>query len=104
MDYNLSFSCQNIFEIIDFLTGNIYVRLGDEIFRQILGIPMGMNCAPLLANLYLFSYEYDFLMNLMKQKKLHMARKFNFSFQYIDDLISLGNSNFASYIKTIYPK
>ena len=104
-DNYLSFSCQKFCELLDFLIGNIYVKLGDEIFRQILGIPMGTNCAPLLANLYLFSYEYDFMMDLMqKQKKLHLARKFNLSFRYIDDLISVGNPNFASSIGTIYPK
>ena len=103
-DNYLSFSCQKFCELLDFLIGNIYVKLGDEIFRQILGIPMGTNCAPLLANLYLFSYEYDFIMDLKQQNKLHLARKFNLSFRYIDDLISVGNPNFASSIGIIYPK
>ncbi len=64
---------------------------------------MGTNCAPLLANLYLFSYEYDFMMKLVKEKKLHLARKFNNTFRYIDDLISLNNSNFADQLAHIYP-
>ena len=60
---------------------------------------MGTNCAPFLANLYLFSYEYDFMMNVLKKKQLHLARKFNFSYQYIDDLISFNNPEFKKYYK-----
>ncbi len=99
-----SFSKKEFCKLFEFLMSNIYIKLGDEIFRQIIGIPMGTNCAPLLANLYLFSYEYDFMMKLLKKKKLHLARKFNFTFRYIDDLISLNNSYFKDYIKEIYPK
>ena len=65
---------------------------------------MGTNCAPLLANLYLFSCEYDFMMKLMKDKEVHIAKKFNLTFRYIDDLISFNNSNFKMYINSIYPK
>ena len=64
---------------------------------------MGVNCAPLLAILYLFSYEYDFAMDLNQQNKLHLARKMN-SFCYIDDLTSVDYPNFASSIGIIYPK
>ena len=36
---------------------NIYVRFGGQFFQQMVGIPMGTNCAPLLAGLFLYSYE-----------------------------------------------
>ena len=80
---------------------------------------MGTNCAPLLANLYLFSYEYEFMMRLMEWKselknpadkrnetgkKRSLARRFNHSYRYIDDLISFNNPYFANYISDIYPK
>ena len=103
-DKYLSFSCAEFCELLEFLISLIYVKYGDEVFQQILGIPMGTNCAPLLANLYLFSYEYDFMMNLMSSKKLHLCRKFSNSFRYIDDLIALNNPYFGNYIKDIYPK
>ena len=90
--------------MFEFLIYKIYIKLGDQIFRQIIGIPMGTNCAPFLANLYLFSYEYEFMMHLMKNKMLHLARKFNFTFRYIDDLISLNNCHFKDNIDKIYPK
>ena len=39
-------------------TDNIYVSIGNRVYRQCVGIPMGTDCAPLLANLFLFFYEY----------------------------------------------
>ena len=103
-DGYLPFSCSGFCDLLEFLISNIYIKFGAELFRQIIGIPMGTNCAPLLANLYLFSYEYDFMMNLLKKKQLHLARKFNFSYRYIDDLISFNNPEFKKYYKKIYPK
>jgi hypothetical protein len=49
---------------------------------------MGTNCAPLLADLFLYSYESEFLQKLIKDKKIHEARAFNFTFRYIDDVLS----------------
>jgi hypothetical protein len=52
---------------------------------SVVGIPMGTNCAPLLADLFLYSYESEFLQKLIKDKKIHEARAFNFTYRYIDD-------------------
>ena len=53
---------------------------------------MGTNCAPLLADLFLYSYESEFLQKLVKDKKIHEARAFNFTYRYIDDVLSINNS------------
>jgi hypothetical protein len=42
---------------LSFLLDNIYVRFGNTLFKQIIGIPMGTNCAPLVADLFLYCYE-----------------------------------------------
>ena len=52
---------------------------------------MGTNCAPLLADLFLFSSESEFLEKLVKDKKIHEARAFNFTYRYIDDVLDLQN-------------
>ena len=44
--------------MIEYLVDNIFVQVGNKVFRQCVGIPMGTDCAPLLANLYLFSYAH----------------------------------------------
>ena len=63
---------------------------------------MGTDCAPLLANLFLFYYEYKYMKNLVKDN-LQAAMKFNGTMRYIDDLLTLNNSGFASKIPDIYP-
>ena len=68
------------------------------------GIPMGINCAPLLADLFLYSYENEFLDKLIKEGKRKIAGKFNLSYRYIDDLISFNNKKFKEFISDIYPK
>ena len=62
------------------------------------GIPMGTNCAPLLADLFLYSYENKFLDKLIKEGERKLARRFNLSYRYIDDLISFNNKRFKEFI------
>ena len=88
----------------EFLVDNIYVRFGGQLFRQMVGIPTGTNCAPLLVDLFLYSYENEFLDKLIKGGKRKLARKFNLSYHYIDDLISFNNKRFKEFISDIYPK
>ena len=88
----------------EFLVDNIYVRFGGQLFRQMVDIPMGTNCAPLLADLFLYSYENEFSDKLIKEGKRKLARKFNLSYRYIDDLISFNNTRFKEFISDIYPK
>ena len=51
--YN-AWSCQNVCDALTFLLDNICIRFGTELYRQVAGIPMGTNCAPLVAVLFLF--------------------------------------------------
>ena len=44
---------------LTFLLDNINISFGSKLYRQIVGIPMGTNCAPLVADLFLFCYERD---------------------------------------------
>ena len=90
--------------MIEFLVDNIYVRFGGQFFRQMVGIPMGTNCAPLLVDLFFYSYESEFLDKLIKGSKRKLARKFNLSYRYTDDLISFNNRRFKELISDIYPK
>ena len=63
-----------------------------------------LNGAPLLADLFLYSYENEFLDKLIKEGKRKLARRFNLSYRYIDDLISFNNKRFKEFISDIYPK
>ena len=59
---------------------NIFVEFGGRIFQQTIGIPMGTNCALLLADLFLCSYEAEFVQSLLKSGKKHLAQQFNFTY------------------------
>ena len=65
---------------------------------------MGTNCALLLADLFHYSYENEFLDKLIKEGKRKLARKFNLSYHYTDDLISFNNKRFKELISDIYHK
>ena len=54
------YTADNICKMIEFLIDNIFVLFGGRLFRQATGIPMATNCAPLLADLFLYSYENEF--------------------------------------------
>ena len=64
---------------------------------------MGTNCAPLLADLFLYSYESEFLDNMIRGGHRKLARSFNLCYRYTDDLIVVNNKKFGDYVKEIYP-
>ena len=83
---------------------NMFVQCGGRAFQQTLAIPMGTNCAPLLADLFLHSYETDFIADLFQRKEHRLPRSFDLSFRCVDDVLSLNNSSFGDLIHRIYPK
>jgi hypothetical protein len=82
---------------------NIFVIFGGRVFQQTVGIPMDTNCAPLLADLFLYSHEADFIQRLLKKNEKKLVRSFNFTFRYIDDVLSLNNFSFGDFVDRIYP-
>ncbi|KAK3106211.1 hypothetical protein FSP39_015242 [Pinctada imbricata] len=61
------------------------------------------NCAPLLADIFLYSYEAEFIQSLVAEGKTYLASDFNFTYRYIDDVLSINNPKFADYLSSIYP-
>ena len=74
-------SCQNVCEALIYLLDNIYIRFGTKLYRQIVGIPMGTNCAPLVVDLFLFCYERVFMTSLSDVKQLKLLKHLN---QHLD--------------------
>ena len=101
-NYNL-WSCQKVCEALTFLLDNIYIRFGSKLNRQIVGIPMGTNCAPLVADLYLFCYERDFMLSLSEENQSGVIEAFNSTSRYLDDLLNIDNNFFDSMVNRIYP-
>ena len=88
--------------MLEFLVDNIFVVFGGKVFQQIVGIPMGTNCAPLLADIFLYSYEAEFIQSLLSTGK-KLAYQFNFTYRYIDDVLSIKNPDFENYLGQMYP-
>ena len=64
-----AWSCQNVCVALTILLDNIFIRFGTKLYRYEVGIPMGTYCAPLVADLFLFCYERDFMMSLSYDKQ-----------------------------------
>ena len=96
------YTADNICKMIEFLIENIFVQFGGLLFRQMIGIPMGTNCAPLLADLFLYSYENEFLDNMIRNGHRRLARSFNLCYRYIDDLIVFNNKKLLDYLFWIF--
>ena len=64
---------------------------------------MGTNCATLLADLFLYSYEADFIQGLLQKHEKKLGRSFNFKFRYTDDVISRNYSRFGNYVDRVLP-
>jgi hypothetical protein len=104
-DSTKKFSETDIISMQKFVIDNIHVFVifGERVFQQTVGILMGTSCAPLLADLFLYSYEADFIQGLLKKNEKKLARSFNFTFRYVDDVLSLNTSRFGDFVDRTYP-
>ena len=87
--------------MLEFLIDNRFIMFGGRVFQQTVGIPTGTNYV-LLVDLFLYSHEADFIQGLLKKNEKKLVRSFNFTFRYIDDVLSLNNSRFGDSFDLIY--
>jgi hypothetical protein len=69
--------------MLEFLIDNVVVIFGGRVFQQTVGIPMGTKCAPLLVDLFFYSYEADLIQGLLKKSENKLAQSFNFMISLI---------------------
>ena len=81
---------------------NMYVQFDDMVYQQKVGIPMGTKCAPLIADLFLYCYERNFMSDLHKSKRHDLIDIFNDTSRYLDDIFTIDNPEFEKYIPDIY--
>ena len=73
-----------------------------KLYRTVVGIPMSTNCAPLVADLFLFCYERDFTMSLSDDKQADVIDAFNTTSRYLDDILNINNVYFDNMVNQIY--
>ena len=88
---------------LTFLVDHIYIRFGTKLYRHIVVIPIGINCAPLVADLFLFCYERDFMLSLCGDKEASIIEAFNSTSRYLDDILNIDNNYFDAMVSYIYP-
>ena len=93
-----AWSCRNVCDALTFLLDNIFIRFGTKLYRQVVGIPSGTNCAPMVADLFLFCYERDFMMSLSDDKQADVIDAFNTTSRYLDDILNI-NKMYPSELK-----
>ena len=64
---------------------------------------MGTNCAPLVADLFLYCYERDFMDSLNHDNQAGVIEAFNYTSRYLDDLLNIDNPYFEGMVNQIYP-
>ena len=92
---------------MDKLVDSTFITLGKVVLWQRIGIPMGTNCAPFLANLDCFSYELAFLRSLVRSQNAQqkgsrehtLIRRMHDASRYIDDLLTV---NFPEFEEVMY--
>ena len=91
-------------ESVNFLIDNCYFTLGTKIFRQVIGVPIGVDPGPYIANLTLWFFENRYMEKLYKTD-FYSARKLNNTFRLIDDITSINADGvFQEHVEFIYPK
>ena len=75
--------------MLEFFIDNVFVMFDDRSFQQKIIILKGTNCAHLLA---------DLIQGLLANNENNLSRSCNFTFRYIDHVLSLYNSKFCDFV------
>ena len=86
-----------------YLLDDIFIRFGSKLYRQIVGIPMGTNCAPLVADLLFIFYEGDFILFLSDNNQIDIIEAFNSTSRYLDDILNIDKPYFDQIVGQVYP-
>ena len=78
---------------------------GEKVFHQIVGIPMGTNCAPLLADIFLYSYEAEFIQSLLStgKKKISISVQLHIQIHRWRIVLLINNPDFENYLGQMFP-
>ena len=100
-----AWSCQNVCDKLTFLLYNILIQFGTKLYRKVVDILMGTNCAPLVAALFLFlfCYERDFMISLSDNKQADDIDGCNTTSKYWDDIFNINNVYFDKMVSQINP-
>ena len=92
-DSKSKYTEEDIIKMLEFLVDNIFVVFAGKVFHRYSAFPWA----------FLYSYEAEFIQSLLSAGKKRLASQFNFTYRYIDDVLSINNPNFENYLGQMYP-
>ena len=96
---------KDVIECLYFLIDNSFVVYRNVVYRQVIGIHMGTNSGPQIANVYLHAYEYRYIQSLITNGDEDSLKKLKNIFRYQDDLISFNDGGLlGTLLSSIYPQ
>ena len=99
--YDFVIGPEFVCDALVYLLDNILIRFGTKLYRQTIGIPMGTNCAPLVADLFLRDTR-DFMKSLSRENQADIIEAFNSTSRYLYDLLNIDNIYFDQMVDRIY--
>ncbi|GBG62271.1 hypothetical protein CBR_g29879 [Chara braunii] len=88
----MHFTEKEVVWVTEWCVSHSLVQMGGEVWKQVLGIPMGLACSPVWCDVYFFKYEYQAMIRLLEHKLYESVQSFRDTFRYVDDICSLNNA------------
>ena len=102
-DFSSKYTEEDIIKILQFLVDPIFVLFGENVFfQQTVGIPMRTIYVRLLADIFLYSYQTEFIQFLLFTRQKQLASQFNFTYRYFEDVLSINNPDFEEHPSKMY--
>ena len=95
------YTIDKLLEALELILFNTYIQFNGSIFKQILGIPMGGNAWPFIADLYLSWCEYCYMTKVVKTDYT-LAKLLSYNCRYLDDISTINLQNLQDIAKDIY--
>jgi hypothetical protein len=100
----VEFPLQRLLKLHEWLMNNCFLTLGDRVWHQCTGFPMGFSCSPIWCNIYLLSYKAKFIQRLAKLGRIDLLVKFQHVYRYIDDVCLLNVHNPRDFLSPTQPR
>ena len=92
----------NMYVMRYFMLDNMFIRFGTKLYRKVVRILLVADCAPMVAYLFLFCYERDFMMSLSDDKQADIIDALNTTSKYLDDILNITYVYFDNMLSQIY--
>ena len=96
----ISYDAEQVAELVAVVISLAVVTVGDTAAQQQLGIPMGFSISVLLLNIYMFTYEFEFVSRLANHRPDLLVHTWEI-FRYVDDLGNFSDLDLRQYLQSL---